>query len=81
MQLAGVTGSAAAAAADANGMEVDGQQQPAASTSGRKLFVGSQELGYSRPHMEVGEGGWVGGWCGWLVWVWVAGWLDERVGG
>jgi hypothetical protein len=53
MQLAGVTGSAAAA--DANGMEVDGQQQqqPAASTSGRKLFVGSQELGYSRPQMEV----------------------------
>lgn len=33
-------------------MEVDGQQ-PAASTSGRKLFVGSQELGYKRPHMEV----------------------------
>lgn len=50
--LAGVTGSAAAA--DANGMEVDGQQQqPAASTSGRKLFVGSQELGYSRAQMEV----------------------------
>lgn len=46
--LAGVT----AAAAEANGMEVDGQQ-PAASTSGRKLFVGSQELGYKRPHMEV----------------------------
>lgn len=48
LQLAGVT----AAAAEANGMEVDGQQ-PAASTSGRKLFVGSQELGYRRPHMEV----------------------------
>lgn len=47
LQLAGAT----AGAAEANGMEVDGQ--PAASTSGRKLFVGSQELGYKRPHMEV----------------------------
>jgi hypothetical protein len=46
-QLAGATGGAG----EANGMEVDGQ--PAPSTSGRKLFVGSQELGYSRPHMEV----------------------------
>ena len=52
LQLAGAT---AAAAAEANGMQIDGQeqQQPAASTSGRKLFVGSQELGYKRPHMEV----------------------------
>lgn len=60
-QLAGTT--SAAAAADANGMEVDGQQQQqqgagssGASTSGRKLFVGCQELGYKRPGMKVGQG-------------------------
>lgn len=43
--LAGVVANSAAA----NGMEVDGQQQQ----QGRKLFYGSQELGYKRPNMEV----------------------------
>lgn len=52
-QLAGVV----AASADANGMEVDGQPAPAAAAgSGRKLFMGSQELGYPRQHMEVRRG-------------------------
>eukprot|EP00775_Hariotina_reticulata_P005728 gene5728-5968_t len=50
--LAGVV----ASSAEANGMEVDGQQQQqqqGATTSGRKLYIGGQELGYKRPDMEV----------------------------
>jgi hypothetical protein len=45
-QLAGVVANSAAA----NGMEVDGQRQQ---QQGRKLYFGSQELGYKRPDMEV----------------------------
>jgi hypothetical protein len=45
--LAGVVANTAAA----NGMEVDGQQQQ----QGRKLYFGSQELGYKRPDMEVSQ--------------------------
>lgn len=48
-QLAGAVASSAAA----NGMEVDGQQQQ----QGRKLYLGSQELGYKRPNMEVRAAG------------------------
>jgi hypothetical protein len=46
LQLAGVVANSAAA----NGMEVNGQQQQ---QQGRKLYFGSQELGYKRPEMEV----------------------------
>lgn len=42
-----------AANGEANGMEVDGQQQQQQQPAGRKLYVGSQELGYRRPHMEI----------------------------
>jgi hypothetical protein len=48
LQLAGVVANSAAA----NGMEVDGQQQQ---QQGRKLYFGSQELGYKRPDMEVSK--------------------------
>lgn len=38
----------------ANGMETDDQQ---ASASDRRLYQGSQELGYKRPGMEVSKQG------------------------